>query len=106
MLTLGDTILSMGTGTRELGKRALLSKDTTQVLRDILSCRVSTKHTNGSGILSTNHGHKTLINRKHLTARAHKKQPGVPGKVINKQNIVSMAPFGSKGSRTPNIRMN
>jgi hypothetical protein len=78
MLTLGDTILSMGAGTRELGKGALLSKNTTQVLGDILSCRISTKHTNRRGILSTNHGRKALINREHLTARAHKKQPGVP----------------------------
>jgi len=73
MLTLGDTILSMGAGTRELSKGALLSKDATQVLGDILSCRISTKNTNRRGILSTNHGRKTLINSKHLAARAHKK---------------------------------
>ena len=52
MLTLGDTILSMRTGTRKLSKGALLSKNTTQVLRDILTSRISTKHTNGRGILS------------------------------------------------------
>jgi hypothetical protein len=44
MLTLGDTILSMGAGTRELSKGALLSKNTTQVLGDILSAE-STRNT-------------------------------------------------------------
>jgi hypothetical protein len=73
MLTFGDTILSMGAGTRELSKGTLLSKNTTQVLGDILSCRISTKDTNRRGILSTNHGNKALINRENLTARAHKK---------------------------------
>jgi hypothetical protein len=33
---------------------------------------------NQRGILSADHGRKVLINGKYLTARAHKKQPGVP----------------------------
>jgi hypothetical protein len=78
MLTLGNTILSMCIGTRKLSKGALLSKNTTQVLRDILTSRISTEHMNGQGILSVDHGRKALKNREHLTARAHKKQPGVP----------------------------
>jgi hypothetical protein len=47
MLTLGDTILSMRTGIRKPSKGALLSKNTSQVLRDILNSRISTEHMNG-----------------------------------------------------------
>ena len=83
MLTLGDTILSMGAGTQELSEGALLSKDTTQVLGDILISRISTKYTNGGRILSTDHGRKTLIYGEHFTARAHKIQPSVPRKIID-----------------------
>jgi hypothetical protein len=44
MLTLGDAILSMRAGTRKLSEGALLSKDTTKVLEDILTSRISTEH--------------------------------------------------------------
>jgi hypothetical protein len=47
MLTLGDTILSMRAGTRKLSEGTLLSKDTTKVLGDILTSRISTQHANG-----------------------------------------------------------
>jgi hypothetical protein len=47
MLTLGDAILSMRAGTRKLSEGTLLSKDTTKVLRDILTSRISTEHANG-----------------------------------------------------------
>jgi hypothetical protein len=47
MLTLGDAILSMRAGTRKLSEGALLSKDTTKVLGDILTSRISTEHANG-----------------------------------------------------------
>jgi hypothetical protein len=46
MLTLGDAILSMRAGTRKLSEGALLSKDTTKVLGDILTSRISTEHAN------------------------------------------------------------
>ena len=47
MLALRHTILSMSTRTRELGKSTMLSKNTTQHLRDILASGVSTKSTTG-----------------------------------------------------------
>jgi hypothetical protein len=82
MLTLNNAILSMRTGTGELSESALFNKNTTQQLGDILTSRVSTKHMNGCKILSADHGHKMLIYGEHLTARAHKIQPSVPGKII------------------------
>src|SRR3954465_14944902 len=83
MLTLSNAILGMGARTGELRKSALLSKDTSQHLGDILTSRISTKHTNGGRILSTDHGRKTLIYGEHLTTRAHKIQPSVPRKIID-----------------------
>jgi hypothetical protein len=47
MLTLSHTILSMSTRARELSKCTLSSKKTTMRVRDVLSCRISTKSTNG-----------------------------------------------------------
>jgi hypothetical protein len=106
MLTLSHAILSMRTRTRELGEGALLSKNTTQMLGDILTSRISTEHTNRRRKLSKNHGCKTLINRENLTTRRHKIQPCITRKIIYKNDIISMAPFRSEGSRTPNIRVN
>jgi hypothetical protein len=80
MLTLSNVILSMCTRTGELSKSALLSKNTTQLLGDILTSRVSTEHTNRCRKLSEDHGRKTLIYGEHLTARTHKIQPSVPEK--------------------------
>jgi hypothetical protein len=84
MLTLSNAILSMGAQTGGLSKSALLSKNTTQLLGDILTSRVSTKHTNRCRKLSEDHSHKALIYGEHLTARTHKIQPSVPGKIIYK----------------------
>src|SRR4051812_36155654 len=80
MLTLSNAILGMCARTGELSKGALLSKNTSQHLGDILTSRISTKHTNVGRILSTDHGRKTLIYGEHFTARAHKIQPSVPRK--------------------------
>jgi hypothetical protein len=84
MLTLSNAILSMGAHTIELGKSALLSKNTTKLLGDILTSRVSTKHMNRCRKLSDDHSRKALIYGEHLTARMHKIQPSVPGKIIYK----------------------
>jgi hypothetical protein len=61
MLTLSNTILSMGSQTGELSKSALLNKNTMQLLGDILTNRVSTKHTNRCRKLSEDHSRKTLV---------------------------------------------
>jgi hypothetical protein len=82
MLTLSNTVLGMRTGIGELSESALLSKNTTQQLGDILTSRVSMKHTNGCRILNADHGRKTLIYGAYLAARAHKIQPSVPRKII------------------------
>src|SRR3954468_10087511 len=80
MLTLSNAILGMCARTGELSKGALLRKNTSQHLGDILTSRISTKHTNGCRILSTDYGRKTLIYGEHFTARVHKIQPSVPTK--------------------------
>jgi hypothetical protein len=84
MLTLSNAILSMGARTGELSKSALLSKNTTQLLGDILTSRVSTEYTNRCRKLREDHSRKTLIYGEHLTTRTHKIQPSVPGKIIYK----------------------
>jgi hypothetical protein len=84
MLTLSNAILSMFARTGELSKSALLSKNTTQLLGDILTGRVSTEHMSRCRKQSEDHGRKTLIYGEHLTARTHKIQPSVPGKIIYK----------------------
>jgi len=106
MLTLSNTILSMGTRTRELGKSTLLGKETTQHLGDILTSRVSTKNTDGRGKLGVNHGSKSLVYGENLTARFHQIEPSIAREVINKKNIVAMTTFRIEGSRTPYIRVN
>jgi hypothetical protein len=63
MIALSHAILSVCARAEELGKSALLSKKTMQILGDILTSRVSLKHTNRRGKLSVNHGRKTLIYR-------------------------------------------
>jgi hypothetical protein len=103
MLTLRNAILSMRTRTRELSESALLSKNTPQMLGDILTNRVSTKHTNRYRELSVNHGNKELINRENHAMRRHKVNPGIVREIIYKNNIVSMTPFRGEGSWTPNI---
>ena len=105
MLTLSHTILSVGAGTRELGKGALLSENTAQNLGDILSSRVSAKDTDRRGELCEDHSSKALIDSEYLTARAHKVQPGIARIIIDKDNIVAMTPFGVKGGRSPHIGM-
>jgi hypothetical protein len=84
MLTLSNAILSMGSRIGELSKSALLSKNTTQLLGDILTSRVNTEHTNRCRKLSEDHSRKTLIYGEHLNAKTHKIQPSVPGKIIYK----------------------
>ena len=106
MLALSNTILSVGTRTRELGKTTLLGKKTMQHLGDILTSRVSSKDTNGHGELGVNHGSKSLVYRENLAARVHKVEPSVAREIINKKNIVAMTTFRSKGSRTPYIGVN
>jgi hypothetical protein len=71
----------------------LLNKKTTQHLGDILTIIVSSKHTIRRGKLSVNHGSKPLIDRKNLTARMHKVESSVLREVVNKYQIVAMAPF-------------
>ena len=105
MLALNHAILSMSTRTRELRKSAMLSKNTTQHLGNILASGVSTEHTNRRRELSVNHGSKMLIDGKNLTTRSHKIKPSVTREIIYENNLVSMAPFRSEGSRTPYIRM-
>jgi hypothetical protein len=82
MLTLSNAILGMRTETGELSESALLSKNATQQLGDILTSGVSTKHMNGCRILSADHGRKMLIYGEHLAVRAHKIQPSELGKII------------------------
>jgi hypothetical protein len=93
----------MHIGTREPSESALLRKNTTQMLGDILTSRVSTKHTNRSRELSVNDGNKALINRENLTKRRHKVNPSVAIETIYKNNVIPMTPFRGEGSRTRNI---
>ena len=60
ILVLINTILSMCTWTRELSKCALLSKESTQQMRDILTSKICTEDMGMSGKLSMNHGGKLL----------------------------------------------
>lgn len=60
MLALINTILSMSTWTRELSKCAILSKESTQQMRDILTSRICPEDMGRSGKLSMNHGGKFL----------------------------------------------
>jgi hypothetical protein len=105
MLALSHAILSMSAGTGELSESPLLSEKTSQHLRDILSSRISSKNTNRRGELGMNHGSKSLIYRENLAARSHEVKPGIAREIIDKYNIVAMAPLRSEGSRTPYIRV-
>jgi hypothetical protein len=105
MLALSHAILGMGARAGELGKSALLSKKITQQLGDVLTSRISPKDTYRRGKLSVDHGSKTLIYQENLATRSHKINPSVAREVIDKKNIVAVAPLGSKRSRTPYIGM-
>jgi hypothetical protein len=106
MLALSHAILSVSARTGELSESPLLSKKTTQHLGDILSSRISSKHTNGRGELGVNHGSESLIYRENLATRSHKIKPSIAREIIDKKNIIAMAPFEPKGAgRTPYIRM-
>jgi hypothetical protein len=84
MLALSNTILSMSTKTRELGKGTLLSKIGTMSSRDVFTSRVSTKNSNRRVELCADYSGKLLINRKKLTTRRHQINPGKSRIVINK----------------------
>jgi hypothetical protein len=105
MLALSHAILSMSTGTGELSESPLLSEKTTQHLGDILSSRISSKNTNRRGELGVNHGSKSLIYGENLATRSHEVKPDIAREIIDKYNIVAMAPLRSEGSRAPYIRM-
>jgi hypothetical protein len=105
MLALSHAILSVSAETGELSESPLLSEKTTQHLGDILSSRVSSKNTNRRGELGVNHGSKLLIYRENLATRSHKVKPGIAREIIDKYNIVAMAPIRSEGSRIPYIKM-
>jgi hypothetical protein len=105
MLVLSHTILSVSAGTGELSESPLLSEKTTQHLGDILSSRISSKNTNRHRELGVNHGSKSLIYRENLAMRSHEVKPGVAREIIDKYNIVAMAPLLSEAGRTPYIRM-
>jgi hypothetical protein len=105
MLAVSHAILSVSAGTGELSESPLLSEKTTQQLGDILSSRISSKNTNRHGELGVNHGSKSLIDRENLATRSHKVKLGIAREIIDKYNIVAMAPLRSEGSRTPYIRM-
>jgi hypothetical protein len=72
MLTLSQAILSIRTRIRELSKSTLLSKNTAQMLGDVVTSRVGAKHMNRHRKLGKNHYCKTLIYGKNLTTRGHK----------------------------------
>lgn len=63
MFALINAILSMSTRTRELSKCALLSKESTQHMREILTSKICTEDTDRSGKLGMNHGAKLLTDR-------------------------------------------
>jgi hypothetical protein len=84
MLTLSNTILSMSTRTRELGKGTQLSKIGTMSSRDVFTSRISMKNSNRRVKLCTDHSGKLLANRKKLTTRRHQMNLGKSRIVINK----------------------
>jgi hypothetical protein len=105
MLALSHAILSMSARTGELSKSPLLGEKSAQHLGDILPSRISSKHTNRCGELGVNHGSKSLIDRENLATRIHEVNPGIARVIIDKNNIVAMAPLRTKGSWTAYIRM-
>jgi hypothetical protein len=56
---------------------------------------------NRRGELGVNHGSKSLIYRENLATRSHEVIPGIARDIIDKYNIVAMAPLRSEGSQTP-----
>jgi hypothetical protein len=105
MVALSHAIPSMSARTGELSKSPLLSEKTTRHLGDILPNRISLKHTNRRGELGVNHGSKSLIYTHKLATRSHEVNPGIAREIIDKYNIVAIAPLRSEGSRTPYVRM-
>jgi hypothetical protein len=93
MLALSHAILSVSAGTGELSESPLLSKKTTQHLGGILSSRISSKNTNRRGELGVDHGSKSLIYGENLAMRSHEVKPGIASEIIDKYNIVAMAPL-------------
>src|SRR6266498_507813 len=98
MLTLSNTILSVSTGAGVLGKSTLLQKKLTKRARQILASRVSTKNTNGRIKLGANHRGKRLVGSEHLSSRIQEVHPGEARKNINKDHIIAMSPFETKGA--------
>jgi hypothetical protein len=70
-----------------------------------LPSRISSKHTNRCGELGVNHGSKSLIYKENIAMRSHEVKPGIAREIIDKKNIIAMAPLRTEGSRTPYIRM-
>jgi hypothetical protein len=105
MLALSHAILSMSARTGELSKSPLLSEKSTQHLGDIHPSRISLKDTNRCRELGVDHDRKWLIDRENLAMRSHEVNPSIAREIIDKNNILAMAPFRTKRSRTPYIRM-
>jgi hypothetical protein len=105
MLVLSHAILSVSARTGELSDSPLLSEKPTQHLGDILSSKISSKNMDRRGELGVNHGSKSLIYRENLATRSHEVNSCIAREIINKYNIVAMAPLRSEGRRTPYIRM-
>jgi hypothetical protein len=105
IFALSHAILSVSAGTGELSESPLLSEKTTQHLGDILSSRISSKNMNRHGELGVNHGSKSLIYGENLAMGSHEVKPGIAREIIDKYNIVAMAPLRSEGSQTPYIKM-
>jgi hypothetical protein len=68
-------------------------------------CASDERRDAGRKDMTRQNGSKTLIYRDNLTARSHKTDPSVAREIIDKNNVVALAPLGSKGSGTPYIRM-
>ena len=81
----------------------MIRKKATMHIRYVLSRRIGT---NGLIKLSENHSSKLMVDRQKLTTRRHKIDPSKPRIIINKYDIVMVAPFRSKGSTPPYIRVN
>jgi hypothetical protein len=105
ILALSHAILSVSSRIGELSESPLLREKTAQHLEDILPRRISLKHMSRSRELGVNHGSKALIYRENLATRSHEVKLGIAREIIDKKNIVVMAPLRTEGSRTPYIRM-
>jgi hypothetical protein len=55
--------------------------------------------------MGVNHGSKSLIYRENLATRSHEVNPGIVREIIDKKNIVAMAPLRTEESGTPYIKM-